>query len=228
MPSKKSAHVKIDVPYIEDDSLITGEGLSLRWIPVAKIPDLLWEDNPKSHSLSELWESICKFGFIDPPKFDLNLKNRAGVLGAIQYGNGRSEAVHWGWEAFKRGDYTGAVPKGIGQDKEGNWYIPLKFGLDADSEAMAADFGIFHNTSTMLGGDFADGDIWNLFSKVDLLKVGKKILSDDSYEPLAMTGEEVDALLTMLNKKPDEDEETGESSGSKVVTCPDCGHIFTL
>lgn len=226
---------KPENPYVQDESkIIVKESLSLRWLAVADIPQLLWGKNPKLHSLSELWDSICKFGFIDPPKFDKNLRNRAGGIGALQFGNGRSEAVHWGYMAYKSGEYTGDVPRGIGVNNEGEWFIPVKVGVDAASEAMAADFGIFHNTSTMLGGDFSDGDIWRLFEPKELLEIGKMILSDKEFEPLAMNSDEVDSLLRFVDAinngelGGDDNKDTGAGGKGKTIVCPHCGEEFTL
>lgn len=231
MPKAKVPDTK-EFPFLEDESILQeGERLLLRWVEVSKIPSLLWEDNPKLHSIDTLWESIQKFGFLDPAKWDINLTNKAGTKGAICYGNGRLEAVHWGWEAYRRGDYKGDVPRGIAVDNAGNWYIPIKFGIDAKSEAAAADFAIHHNNLTMLGGNFSDSDIWELYDKESLLKVGRLVLQDKDFEPLAMTGEEVDALLTFISGSPQKgkvgDSDKGsEGNGTKTVVCPHCGEEF--
>lgn len=188
-------------PYVQDESIIKiEESLSLRWIAVSDIPNLLWEKNPKLHNLGVIWESIVAFGYADPAKWDASLKNRSGGLGAIVFGNGRSEAVHWGWEAYQRGDWSGEIPRGIGQDEAGNWYIQCKFGLNADSEAAAADFAIAHNNITMLGGDFEDIDVWSMYDKEALAEVGKLVQGNRDFKPVAMTDDEVDALLSFLDK----------------------------
>lgn len=191
---------KPENPYVQDESkIIVKESLSLRWIAVADIPQLLWELNPKLHDIGKTWESIVSSGYADPAKWDANLKNKGGGQGALVYGNGRSEAVHWGWQAFQRGDWSGEIPRGIGVDDAGNWYIQCKFGLDAESEAAAADFAIAHNNITMLGGDFEDIDVWSMYDKEALAEVGKLVQGNRDFNPVAMTGDEVDALLTFLD-----------------------------
>lgn len=199
----KTAKMPQNEPFLKDGAEIEGESLSLRWMPVERIPDLLWEKNPKLHDIGTLWESILANGFVDPAKWDVNLKNKAGGQGALVYGNGRSEAVWWGWQQYKQGLWIGDIPRGIGKDKEGNWYIQIKFGLDAVSEAAAADFAISHNNLTMLGGDFEDGDVWRMYDKNMLLEVGLLIQDDDDFQPLSMTEEEIEALSAFLNPEDD-------------------------
>lgn len=205
-------------PYVQDESkIIVKESLALRWIAVADIPNLLWELNPKKHDLGITWESIVSSGYADPAKWDTNLKNRGGGQGALVYGNGRSEAVHWGWEAYQRGDWDGEIPRGIGVDEQGNWYIQCKFGLDAESEAAAADFAIAHNNITMLGGDFEDIDVWSMYDKEALAEVGKLVQGNRDFKPVAMTDDEVDALLNFLDGGKGDNGGTGEGDTKEII-----------
>lgn len=205
-------------PYVQDESkIIIKESLALRWIAVRDIPRLLWEKNPKLHDIGKTWESIVSSGYADPAKWDTNLKNRGGGQGALVYGNGRSEAVHWGYEAYKRGDWTGDIPRGIAQDEQGNWYIQCKFGLDAESEAAAADFAIAHNNITMLGGDFEDIDVWSMYDKEALAEVGKLVQGNRDFKPVAMTGDEVDALLNFLDGGKGDNGGTGEGDTKEII-----------
>ena len=60
------------------------ETLSLRYVPLAQAKR--WDDNPKRHDIEALIRSIETHGFGDPPKYDV-------TLGALIYGNGRTEAL---------------------------------------------------------------------------------------------------------------------------------------
>lgn len=219
---------KSKTPYLEDDSkIIAAESLILRWIPVAQIPNLLWEKNPKLHDIGETWASIVKSGYADPAKWDINLKNKAGGQGALVYGNGRSEAVWWGWQQFKQGLWEGDLPRGVGQDNEGNWFIQCKFGLDADSEAAAADFALAHNNITMMGGDFADGDIWRMYDLKTLEEVGLLIQGNTGFDPLAMNSEELSALQTyMAGQRGLVDD--GQQEDEDEFDSPDKGTLLKL
>ena len=50
----------------------------------------LWEKNPKKHDIDLIIQSIEKYGFKDPPKFEPSLNNNEG--GFVE-GNGRIEAL---------------------------------------------------------------------------------------------------------------------------------------
>lgn len=193
--------------FLEDDSQLQGERLALRWIPVEQIPLLLWEDNPKSHDIGLTWESIVKNGFADPAKWDTNLTNVGGGQGALVYGNGRCEAVHHGWTQFKNGLYTGDIPRGVNTDSKGNWYIQVKFGLDAESEAAAAAFAIDHNILTLSGGDYDVAGIMAMFDEKELAKVWQKT-AEQGESLLTLDGQDLAALWELLDN-PDFDWGTG-------------------
>lgn len=196
--SSKQPQDSLDGFFLEDESELEGERLSLRWIPVSKIPLLLWEGNPKEHDIGQTWESIIANGFADPAKFDSNLTNVGGGKGALVYGNGRCEAVHWGYTQHQNGLYKGAVPRGVNVDKAGNWYIQCKFGIDAISEAQAIAFGIDHNILTLSGGDFGIDGIMALFDEQALAKSWQKAL-DGGAELKSLDGQDLDELAKFIN-----------------------------
>lgn len=201
-------------PFLEDDSDLEGERLQLRWLPVERIPLLLWAENPKSHDIGLTWQSIVENGFVDPAKWDINLKNMGGTQGALVYGNGRCEAVHHGWTQFKSGLWKGDIPRGINVDKAGNWYIQVKFGIDASSEARAIAFGIDHNIITISGGDFGIDGIMALFDEKTLAETWQKAARLGA-SPLSLDGQDLTALLEFLDE-PDFDFEGDEDSGVKT------------
>ena len=124
---------------------LKGESLHLRYVRLAEVP--LWGDNPKRHDIQKLINSIQRSGFRDPSEFD-------ATLGAIVAGNGRATALR----AMER-EGTYAVPRGVLVDKDGNWYISVIFGVDAESQSAARRYGIDHNNLTLLGGDVTPIDI---------------------------------------------------------------------
>lgn len=109
------------------------DALDLRYVPLSDLAT--WSDNPKIHDFDAIKQSIRKYGFKDPPKYEPRLNNNAG---GIVEGNGRIEALI----AMKRdGEH---VPRGVIEKNE-EWYVPVLFGIDADTEASAEAYAIDHN-----------------------------------------------------------------------------------
>lgn len=219
-----SEFILTDVSHLEGSSLHNG------WIRIDLLPSLFCVDNPKLHSVDKLWQSIVQNGFLDPSKLDFNLTNVSGTKPALIFGHGRNQALFSGWQQWVKGTHE-IVPEGIKYDSE-YWYVPVTFGIDAKSEAQALDMLLFHNSSTLLGGDYTDGDIWRMYDKTLLAALGQTIQNDSvgDFEPLSMNGEELDDLLHFLSGEiPDRDDnETHEkNSNPKEITCPECGHKFT-
>lgn len=158
------------------------EQLTIRYIPLDDaVP---WDRNPKKHDIGALVTSIWRFGFQDPPKFD-------AALGGIVYGNGRLEALAAGRKAGKQ------PPRGIGVDEAGRWVVPVVFGVDQASRAMAEAFAVDHNNLTMMGGDFTAIDLarmWEGQEYVDLLAD----LVRQGEAPVSVDGDDLDALGELL------------------------------
>jgi len=167
---------------------LKGERITIEYIPLDKA--VLWDENPKSHDIGSLCESIARYGFVDPPKFDAQ-------LGALVYGNGRTialQAIRDDPAAIKRLRESGLeTPRGVLCDAEGNWYVPVKFGIDQNSRDVAPALAVDHNNFTMLRGDFAVWDVakmWNE-SYPELLR----LLAEAETLPVSVDGDDLDALL---------------------------------
>ena len=133
-----------------DDTKLKGERITVSYIPLEDA--VLWDRNPKLHDIPSLVESIWRYGLVDPPKYDAK-------LGALVYGNGRVQALLQGKAEGRQ------PPRGVLYDEDGNWYIPVKFGVDAESQAVAEALAIDHNMLTLSGApdlDFCDQlNIWD-------------------------------------------------------------------
>ncbi len=124
---------------MDDQTLLT-----LRYIPLSAARE--WERNPKRHDIPGIIASIRLYGFQDPPKFDTSLNNGEGGLA---HGNGRTHAL-----AIMQANGEDP-PRGIAVDDVGEWTIPVIFGNDQPSEAIATAYAIDHNNLTLIGGDFS-------------------------------------------------------------------------
>ena len=161
---------------------LTGELLDIRYIPLSQA--VLWDENPKEHDLGALAEAFARYGFADPPKYDAQ-------LGALVYGNGRTHALQL---MHKGGEQP---PRGVGVLPDGEWAIPVKFGVDAASRNEARAFAIDHNNLTMVGGEYTALDMARMWDGEQYLAV----LSDLAAQEVAavtVDGDDLDFLLREL------------------------------
>lgn len=179
------------------------------WWTVAHAALFVWRDNPKRHDIGGIISSIERYGFQELPKFDAQLPNVGGTLGAFKAGNGRVEAL----AAMERDDRYG-WPRGIARDETGAWCLPVLLGTDAPSEALAAAYGIDANSLTLSGGDVADFSSLYDGRYVSLIV---ELAQMDSL-PLTVTGDDVDVLARMSPVLP---------AQLPSIVCPKCGHEWS-
>ncbi|MCH9650807.1 MAG: hypothetical protein K0U98_21450 [Deltaproteobacteria bacterium] len=189
---------------------MNGEQLELRYIPLPQARR--WDANPKRHDLDRLVRSIETHGFGDPPKYD-------ATLGALVYGNGRTEALERMRQAEKE------PPRGILALEDGQWAVPVIFGVDAESMAAAVAFAIDHNNLTLLGGDLGFTELLQIWDEPGLQSVLTEV--PDAGELLAsLDSQDVESLLQGPDFEPVAAEEQSRLDEKKHVTCPECGNEF--
>ncbi len=188
----------------------TGDRLELRYVPLSQAKR--WDANPKRHDLEALIRSIERYGFGDPPKYD-------ATLGALVYGNGRTEALERMRGAGK------APPRGIAVLNEGEWAVPVIFGVDAESRAAATAFAIDHNNLTLLGGGLGFTDLLGVWDEAGL----QRALGDAPEAGallVSLGAAEVDSLLRGPDFAPASAEEQSRLDEKRKVACPECGAEF--
>jgi|GEM_PF-2339868 len=186
------------------------ERLELRYVPLAQAKR--WDENPKRHDLDALVRSIELHGFGDPPKYD-------ATLGALVYGNGRSEAL----ERMRREGKE--PPRGILRLEGGEWAVPVIFGIDAQSHAAAVAFAIDHNNLTLLGGNLGLPDLFGIWDEAGLKRVLEEV--PDAGPLLAsLSTDDLAALLKGPDFQPATEGQQSRLDEKKKVTCPECGHEF--
>jgi hypothetical protein len=186
---------------------MTNERLTLEYIPLAQARR--WDANPKKHAIDALIRSITTHGYGDPAKFD-------ATLGALVYGNGRTEALERMRAAGKE------PPRGIGVTEDGDWAVPVVFGVDAASKAAAVAFAIDHNNLTLLGGGLAVEDLLQIWDETAL----QRVLGDlpDAGALLAsLNQEDLDALLRGPDFAPVEADDQSRLDEREPIVCPECG-----
>lgn len=168
----------------------------------------LWQRNPKSHDLGALIRSFERHGFKQPPRYEPTLNNGAGGIVA---GNGRIEALM----AMRNAGHD--APRGI-EVRDGTWYVPVLFGVDAASQAAAEAFGLDDNNLTLLAGDFTAIDasrMWN----ANYLELLTELANQDEL-PVSVDGDDLDALLAYNAPEPEAlDDEPVAVDETKPTRC---------
>jgi len=139
-----------------------------------------WDKNPKSHDLGKIVESIKIHGFRDAPIWD-------DTLGALVAGNGRFSALGW---MFRQDPDN--PPEGIDL-REGEWYVPVQFGINSPTKIMAEAFAIDHNNMVMAGGDMSAVDMARVWSP-EYVNVLAHIAGKGG-KMLTVDGDDIDTLL---------------------------------
>jgi hypothetical protein len=136
-----------------------GDELQIHYVALSDLADKLLAGNSKLHSIDDLTDSIERYDFQDPMKYDPSLN---GGEGGIVEGNGRLE---WSLDARDSGR---KAPRGIKvQDDE--WFVPVVFGVEFASEQEAIAYSVSHNLSALWGSGLETLDSIKLFDE-DLLK----------------------------------------------------------
>jgi hypothetical protein len=198
----------------EAERALADERLQIRYVVLETLA--LWDRNPKKHDLAKLAESIRRYGFKDPPRFEPALN---GGSGGIVEGNGRALVLRAMQEAREE------PPRGIAVDESGRWHAPVLFGVDARSRAEAEAYGVDHNLLTLAGGGFAVEDVLRIYDEEQLQALLRDV-PDATALLVGLDGADLDALLqgpsfdaVAAGDQPRLDEK-------KAVTCPKCGEQF--
>ena len=190
------------------------DALELRYIPLDAVRQ--WERNPKAHDLGGIIASIARHGFNDPPKWDANLN---GGEGGLAHGNGRAEALH----TMKIRKMP--APRGVVVTDQGDWLVPVYFGLDQVSQAVAEAYALDHNNLTMIGGGFTAAAVAEMWHPREYATLAADLLGRHGVRPVTVEPAEVRSLAREIiedhggrYEKPagpdleDEDEEPAAAS----------------
>lgn len=171
--------------------------LEIRFVPLSQV--VLWDDNPKQHDIGSIIDSIMQSGFRDPPAWDETLQ------GLIE-GNGRTQALR---EMKECGMET---PKGITvNESNGEWMIPVLYGLDAETKSSAVKYAIDHNNITLMGGDFSVHDITRLWNR-DSYLMALQELDDENDMPVSIDS---DDLAALISRRVFEEDQSGDQGGNQ-------------
>ena len=169
--------------------------LSLKYLPISQAN--LFTQNAKLHNLDQIIQSIARYGFKSACKWEGTLNDGRGGIVA---GNGRVEALR---EMERRGD---DLPIGIAQDETGEWCVPVLFGVEAESEAIARAYALDDNNLTLLGGEFGVVDLMKLYDP-ELLMSELEELARSGEIPVSIGEANLEELLNQLGQSGDDEPE---------------------
>lgn len=187
-----------------DPRALKGERLELHYVPLDQA--VLWDENPKAHDIGSLCQAIRRYGFQDPPKFD-------ATLGALVYGNGRSQALQMMRQQKEH------PPRGILSDERGHWYMPIKFGLDLESQSVARAFALDHNNLTMAGGEYSPLDMARMWDSGQYTAMLAR-QAEDNELPITVDYDDLD-LISAYTRDQAEGAGSGESEDKALATPPE-------
>jgi hypothetical protein len=184
---------------------VNQDQLQLKYIPISS--ELFWDDNPNSHDMGQLAESMETYGFRNPPIWDSNLN---GGKGGLVGGNGRNKVLlHMKTQCRK-------PPRGI-LEKDSDWLMPVVFGCDAESEAQAVAYAIDDNNTVLGGGNFTALDMANNWDKEKYLQVLQGLAEQDRM-PVTVDRDDLALMLSLANDPKEKD----QGQGDEAEICPCC------
>jgi len=162
-----------------------------------KLEEIEYADiNPKDHDLGVIYQSIKRFGFINPP-----LVNTA--TGKLLAGHGRLETLKM---IKQEGQF---VPKFIEIDDNGEWLVPVLESADLKDEGEAQAYLLADNRITEIGG-------WHTLDLVDSLK--DVIEATGSLDGIGYEIGDIEDLLEDLEREEFSVRDYGDGSAGEDET----------
>ena len=209
---------------VADERLDKNDPPEMVWMHITVAERLLWVDNPKLHDIGGIIESIKEHGFQELPKYDNNLMNKDGEMGAIKAGNGRLEAL---LAMYINGE---KLPRGVAIDRSTKeWAVPVLIGTDAENAARAKAYAIDSNNIAMMGGDFMPLDLSGMYVQDGYLDVLQEIAMEEVF-PVSVDGDDLDMMMRVIDRPVDQEiiEDIPKKPRTKSAECPSCGTVFEL
>lgn len=149
------------------------DNLRIEWVELSEI--VRWSRNPKDHDLGLIYQSISRFGFVQPILVD-------ETTGQLVAGHGRLDTL-----LMKRTNSEKA-PAGIKVEGD-NWFVPVIRGISFKDEHEAEAYVVADNRTVEQGGWIEDklaevlqdhvGDLRGIgFDRADIDELVKNITPD--------------------------------------------------
>lgn len=209
--------MKTDLQQLSSDA---GDELQIHYVSLDSLKEKFLEGNSKKHDFETLSESINRYSFRDPIAFDSTLNDGSG---GIVEGNGRLE---WLTQARGKGE---DAPRGIRTDND-QWFVPVVFGVNSESEGDAVAYSVSHNLSALWGSGLTFLEQSQLFDE-DLLKNQLEGLTDLDMVPVGISEDDLSTFLGLeggdAGDDADDNYEEDEMYQNKygvLVECNDATH----
>ena len=173
-----------NLPVVQADKLQHNDTPKMIFILVRDAYELLWNRNPKHHSIPNIRQSIQEHEFQELPKYD-------GILDGIKAGNGRVESLYF---MEQDGD---DLPRGLATNDQGQWAMPLLIGTDAGSVELAMAYALDSNNLTMMGSDFTNLDISKLWDQSIYSEILNEIAEQDIF-PASVDNAALESLNAIM------------------------------
>jgi hypothetical protein len=217
-----------ELPILKEETIeIEGGHPIIQWIRVRDAVGMLWIDNPKIHDIPSVIRSIHTYGFQELPVFDINLVSVRNMDGAIKAGNGRIEAL----DAMERQGYD--VPRNIGVETATDyWAMPVVFGTDAISRALAEAYAVDSNNLVVAGMEDANDVMRGLWGD-GYVEIINRLLAEDII-PISIDDSALEDLVSGMSDIGDvdldefEDVDTPEVLYKVIVDGLDLEHAESL
>ena len=118
-----------------------------------------------------------------------------------------------------------APPRGIALLPDGEWAVPVIFGVDSKSKEAAVAFAVDHNNLALLGGNLGVAELLSIWDE-EPLKHLLEAMPGAGELMASLDGEDVDVLLRGPAFDPAQATEQPRLDRKKAVQCPECGHEF--
>lgn len=190
------------------------ERIKVRYVELSTLEP--WSENPKLHADDRIAASIRRHGFRDPVAWDPALNDGHG--GVIE-GNGRVAVLRQMKEAGE------PAPRGIAVDPQGEWLIPVLYGVSAATLAQAQGYAIDHNALVLAGGNLGLEDTLQVWNEEALLALLRD--APDTAELLvSFDSDALDALLSGPAFEAVGADDQPRLDEKATITCPECGNEF--
>lgn len=169
--------------------------LSISYLPLDDLLDLVWDDNPKSHKVDKIKKSMKRWGFTQPMgRGDNNL---------FYAGHGRMKAL-----CELRAEAPNKPPTHIEFNEEGQWCAPVINGMTFASHHEYMAYVIADNQLTIDGG-------WDLEILNDQLREIER--ETNNLEGTGFTIAELDQMLAdaSVDVTPPDDGEPPQEGGPR-------------
>jgi hypothetical protein len=194
--------------------------ITIHYISLSELSKKFADRNPKVHDIEAICDSIQRHGFKDALEYDSALNDGNGGIVA---GNGRLEAL------LKLRDSGARAPRGIKATEEGDWLIPVQFGVSSQSESEGLAYLIANNNLSLMGGDLTALDASRLYDADSYVSLLQDLAKTGSL-PISVDGDDLDLLISQLNETPEDpgfdDPDLRPDLPALECRCPQCGFEF--